>query len=141
MAAVITFAIYITISYSTFPVGKSTDYVVTHFLAMSSMHNFISTFPGFASSLACMSRLQTFLKGDVIPDRSADQHTTLLNTDCSVSDTIIYVKNGCMSTELCRGKTLANINVLVRKHSMTIINGPSGSGKTLLLLGFSKRGC
>ncbi|KAJ5957023.1 hypothetical protein N7501_011302 [Penicillium viridicatum] len=125
-------------------------------LVSSPMVNIIAAYPTFIGGLACLGRIQDFMlrtkrndyrlvvsspqdsdskremKADDI-DLRGIQKTDFLHDRAAEATPAISIENASFSLQDGSDAVLENINLIVRKSSLTMIVGPVGSGKSALL--------
>lgn len=101
----------------------------------------LQTLPSLTSSLACLDRVQTYLKS---PDKAdARAHEVLRNENLSIEKDIVETISSDLPMVSIRGASfvynatdspvLSSVSLTVPQGSITIVVGPVGCGKSSLL--------
>lgn len=125
-------------------------------LVSNPMVNIIAAYPTFIGGLACLGRIQDFMlctqRNDYrfVASSSRDSNykrkikaddievpetrkTDFLHDRAAEASPAISIQNASFSLQDGNDAILENINLIVRKSSLTMIVGPVGSGKSALL--------
>ncbi|KAJ5929513.1 hypothetical protein N7454_006463 [Penicillium verhagenii] len=96
----------------------------------------IQIFPGLFQSEACFTRIEDFYTRDVPTVHSNWKNETSEcgpETTDKINENMIVLQDASFSWSSDSDPVLQNINLEIRKQSLTILTGPTGAGKSALL--------